>query len=115
MKYLILLSLLFFCGCTEDPITKETLSDNDVKIPTTTVKIESGQDLTIVDYYEFQKWLDKNKSIFIYSISPIDRTGHGRTSAFIIVYRKLNENERSERQKALEKLTDADKKALGIE
>lgn len=115
MKYILFIALLLsFAGCATDPLTDETITGNRKIVNPLTVTNESGQIVKTIDYNDFFTWIKENKTIFIYSISPIDRGGHGYTIGYIVVYKELSDVESSARNAALEKLTPEEKKLLGI-
>lgn len=47
-----------------------------------------GQRMEYVEYAKFQDWINSHKKVHLDFIVPIDREGHGRTSAFLIVYKE---------------------------
>jgi hypothetical protein len=54
-----------------------------------TYQNDAGQFVSVVMYDDFTGWLGIHKDTKIISIATVDMSGHGRTTAFVIVYEKV--------------------------
>lgn len=114
--------ILCMCSCDEDnsvyvnsnKITKNGGGGSEIVVQTIPM---SEQTIDVVDVDNIVTWLKSHTNIIIDTMTCVDNSGYGRTSGFIIVYHKSTKPmpvEKTARQVALDKLTEADKQALDI-
>lgn len=78
---------LLVVGCNAPDGNGLGKTDGDVQA-SFSLENESKQVVTTIPYQDLKSWIEKNKTIRIWSICPVDRGGHGWTNAFVIVYEK---------------------------
>jgi hypothetical protein len=121
MNYLfIFIALIALIACSDksniDPSTTNDLIDKSGAGSVIPHTIElANQTLTVVPQSEFIVWVKAHKTAHIYSISSIAMGNYNNAVGYIIVWSStVTTVEKSPKELALEKLTDADKKALGL-
>lgn len=93
MKYLlifvaVLIFLLLLLGC-ENPAAVDLgfqQQQQQQRTTTTIKKTGAGQCVVYVAYEDLGKWFDTHVEIRIDALSAVDKTGHGSTTGFIVVY-----------------------------
>lgn len=95
MKYFIFL-LFLLAGCSpsvEKGMHFSTEVAEKSTAPATTefhstIDLDCGQHVKYVEYSTLGIWLkDRQEKITIVSICPVDRSGYGSTTGFIVVYK----------------------------
>jgi hypothetical protein len=118
MKYITCFAfLLLLCGCEEtistDKLTKN-LGSGALAVNEHQILLHS-QAVEMVGIENIHEWLISHTNIVIDAMTTIVR-GNGYCAGYIVVYHTLDlpKVEKSARDVALEKLTPADRAALGI-
>ncbi len=91
MKLILpLIAILALTACGETPSPQSTNDLADIGLNGTDVIRHNftltNQNVTVIPYSETIQWLKDNKHIHIDAIAAIDRSGHGATSGYIIVW-----------------------------
>lgn len=89
MRALVILVLVFICGCQE--IDSNGVSNGELKQPWV-VENAKGQTTVTVEYVALKSWLEGNRDARIWSICPVSRVNNGSTSFFVITYEKMCEH-----------------------
>lgn len=120
MKHILFFTFicLILASCEEVISTdKLTKSNTDgVTVTNETKIVLHSQTVETVDISNLYVWLSTNKNIVINTMTPILR-GNGYCVGYIVVYHTVDipqPAEKTPREKALEKLTPADREALNI-
>lgn len=94
MRILLAVLMAFLLvGCDEDEkklhsLTKSRTAEIE-NLGADTIALKSGQFVASVKIDDLNSWLYARQEYRIISICSVDRTGHGNTTGFVIVFEKV--------------------------
>lgn len=82
---------LFLVGCEDEDqlksLTKPKTAEA-VDLGPDTISTKAGQYVAAVKFDDFNAWIYAHQEFRIVSICPVDRSGHGKTTGFMIVFER---------------------------